>query len=57
MQMGSGDTAAVGTAGIAYVLMEAAGGLEKKQKGKYGGTAQYEEWVKGSWAGPVLAKA
>ena len=33
-------------------LGEAAVGLEKKQKEKYGGTAEYEAWCKTSWAGP-----
>ena len=33
---------------------EAAVGLEKKQKEKYGGTPEYENWVKGSWSGPVF---
>ena len=28
---------------------------EKKQREKYGGTPEYEEWVKGSWAGPMVA--
>jgi steroid 5-alpha reductase family enzyme len=50
-------TSAIGTVGIMFVLMEAAGGLEKKQRAKYAGRAEYEEWIKGSWAGPVLAKA
>ena len=47
---------AVGWVGILFVLAgEAAAGLEKKQKAKYGGTPKYEEWVQGSWAGPVIA--
>jgi steroid 5-alpha reductase family enzyme len=53
-------TSAVGTAGICFVLMGAAGGLEKKQKEKYGRSAtaqsEYESWLVGSWAGPVIAK-
>ena len=35
---------------------EAAGSLEKKQKERYGGKAEYEAWVGSSWAGPVLPK-
>lgn len=46
----------VGTAGIFFVLMEAAGGLEKKQKEKYGSEPAYDAWVASTWAGPVLAK-
>jgi steroid 5-alpha reductase family enzyme len=47
---------ALGWVGILFVLAgEATGGLEKKQREKYGGTPEYEEWVKGSWAGPMVA--
>jgi hypothetical protein len=28
--------------------------LEQKQKEKYGGTPEYEEWIKSSWSGPML---
>ena len=49
--------AAVGTAGIQFVLAGAAGGLEKKQKEKHGGSAEYDEWIRQSWPGPVLAKS
>ena len=42
--------------GILFVLAgEATAGLEKKQKEKYGGDPKYEAWVKGSWAGPMIA--
>ena len=50
-------TALVGTAGIQFVLAGAAGGLEKKQKDKHGGSAGYDDWISQSWAGPVIAKA
>jgi steroid 5-alpha reductase family enzyme len=45
-----------GWAGIVFAVMigEATMGLEKKQKEKYGGTPEYEEWIKKSWAGPML---
>ena len=46
----------VGWVGILFVLAgEATAGLEKKQKEKYGGDPKYEAWVKGSWAGPMIA--
>jgi steroid 5-alpha reductase family enzyme len=46
---------ALGWVGILGVLAaEAAAGLEKKQKEKYGGTPEYEDWVKRSWAGPSI---
>ena len=45
----------LGWVGIMFLLAgEASVGLEKKQKEKYGGTPEYEAWVKGSWAGPVF---
>lgn len=45
----------LGWAGILFVLAgEAAGGLEKKQREKYGGSAKYQEWVATSWAGPIF---
>ena len=47
---------AFGWIGILFVLAgEATAGLEKKQKEKYGGTPEYEAWIKGSWAGPMLS--
>ena len=52
---------AVGYAGIAFVLMQAATGLERRQKEKYGGGeadeagGAYEAWVARSWPGPLLA--
>lgn len=47
---------ALGWVGIMFVLAgEAAVGLEKKQKEKYGGTAEYEAWVRVSWSGPMLS--
>jgi steroid 5-alpha reductase family enzyme len=49
-------TSAVGTAGIQYVLAEAAGGLEKKQRAKYAAKPEYAAWIANSWAGPVLDK-
>jgi steroid 5-alpha reductase family enzyme len=47
-----------GFAGIGFVLMNAATGLEKKQKEKYGarddvGGGPYEKWVASTWAGPT----
>jgi steroid 5-alpha reductase family enzyme len=47
---------ALGWIGIAFVLAGAAGGLEKKQKEKYGDRPEYKTWIEGSWAGPVIAK-
>lgn len=48
----------VGWAGITFAVLagEATAGLEKKQKEKYGGTPEYEAWVKSSWSGPMLGK-
>jgi hypothetical protein len=47
---------ALGWVGIMGVLAgEATAGLEKKQQAKYGGTPEYEAWLKGSWAGPMLS--
>ena len=46
---------ALGTTGIYFVLAgEAAPGLEKKQRAKYGGRDDYERWVAKTWAGPQL---
>jgi steroid 5-alpha reductase family enzyme len=46
---------ALGWVGILFVLAgEAAPGLEKKQREKYGGTPEYDEWCQKTWAGPVL---
>ena len=39
--------------GILGVLVGATTGLEKKQKEKYGGTLEYEAWIKTSWLGPM----
>lgn len=46
----------VGWAGIVFATLagEATAGLEKKQKEKYGGTPEYEAWIKTSWAGPMI---
>ena len=46
---------ALGWLGILFVLAgEATAGLEKKQRDKYGGSAEYEAWVARSWAGPMM---
>ena len=47
---------ALGWMGICFVLAMATTNLEKKQKEKYGDTFEYQEWVKGSWAGFTLKK-
>ncbi len=47
---------AIGWMGICFVLAMATTNLEKKQKEKYGDTSEYQEWVKGSWAGFTLNK-
>jgi steroid 5-alpha reductase family enzyme len=46
----------VGWAGMVFPVLigEATVGLEQKQKEKYGGTPEYEEWIKSSWSGPML---
>lgn len=46
----------VGWFGICFPTLgkEATGGLEKKHKEKYGGTPEYEKWIKTSWSGPML---
>jgi len=47
----------VGWAGMVFAVLigEATVGLEKKQKEKYGGTPEYEEWIKSSWSGPMFS--
>lgn len=45
-----------GLMGILYVLAGAATGLEKKQREKYGRSAEYEAWLAGSWAGPTIKR-
>ena len=46
---------ALGAFGIYGVLAgEAASGLEKKQREKYGDSPEYEKWVARTWAGPML---
>ena len=54
-----GPTRALSQVGIGFVLMQAATGLEQKQKETYGaaeggGSGEYEAWVATSWAGPTL---
>eukprot|EP00532_Pseudo-nitzschia_australis_P009392 CAMPEP_0168179152 /NCGR_PEP_ID=MMETSP0139_2-20121125/9653_1 /TAXON_ID=44445 /ORGANISM="Pseudo-nitzschia australis, Strain 10249 10 AB" /LENGTH=367 /DNA_ID=CAMNT_0008098887 /DNA_START=83 /DNA_END=1186 /DNA_ORIENTATION=- len=48
----------VGWAGIVFAVLglDATAGLEKKQREKYGGTPEYEAWVKTSWSGPMAGK-
>eukprot|EP00536_Pseudo-nitzschia_multiseries_P003232 jgi/Psemu1/64040/estExt_Genemark1.C_480051 len=48
----------LGWAGIVFAVLavDATAGLEKKQRAKYGGTPEYEAWVKSSWSGPMLGK-
>jgi len=48
--------AALGVAGINFVLLQATAGLEKKQLEKYGDDESYKKWVKTSWSGPSLKK-
>ena len=46
---------ALGWVGILFVLAgEQRRELEKKQREKYGGTPEYDEWCQKTWAGPVL---
>jgi len=49
-------SSALGWAGIVFGVLagEATGGLERKQREKYGGTPEYEKWIKSSWSGPML---
>lgn len=49
----------VGWAGMIFAVLgaETTAGLEKKQREKYGGTPEYEAWVKTSWSGPLAGKA
>ena len=44
----------VGVVGIDFVLAAATNQLEKKQKEKYGDSADYKTWVKSSWPGFML---
>jgi len=48
----------LGWAGIVFAVLgvDATAGLEKKQREKYGGTPEYEAWVKTSWSGPTFGK-
>eukprot|EP00966_Prymnesium_polylepis_P241254 5579085-Prymnesium_polylepis.1 len=49
---------ALGWVGILGVLAgEATAGLERKQKDRYGGTPEYDAWVKGSWSGPMFSSS
>jgi steroid 5-alpha reductase family enzyme len=48
--------ATLGWIGILLVLAQAATGLEKIQEEKYGGTREYEEWIRGSWSGLTFPK-
>ena len=41
----------VGALGIDFVLVQAATGLERKQREKYGESESYQKWIQGSWAG------
>lgn len=43
-----------GLSGILIVLASAGSALELRQKEKYGGMKEYEDWVKSSWAGITL---
>mmetsp|Transcript_36436 Transcript_36436/g.43872 ORF Transcript_36436/g.43872 Transcript_36436/m.43872 type:complete len:384 (+) Transcript_36436:46-1197(+) len=47
----------LGWFGICFGVLagEATAGLEKIQKEKYGGTPEYEHWMKTSWSGPMLS--
>ena len=54
-QLGWLVLSAIGMVGITFVLMQAATGLEKKQKNKYGESAEYKDWVSKTWPGPVFA--
>ncbi|KAL3809110.1 hypothetical protein ACHAXA_003019 [Cyclostephanos tholiformis] len=45
----------MGATGISFVLMTATTGLEFRQKEKYGGTDEYQQWIKKSWVGFKLA--
>ena len=40
-----------GAVGLDFVLFQATGGLEKRQKEKYGDTEEYKSWVDTTWAG------
>ncbi|KAL7466566.1 hypothetical protein ACHAXS_006870 [Conticribra weissflogii] len=41
----------LGAMGISFVLGTATAGLEFRQREKYGGMKEYQEWVKKSWVG------
>lgn len=43
-----------GAMGINFVLVQAATGLERKQKEKYGDSERYQNWIQGSWAGVTM---
>ncbi len=45
----------MGATGISFVLMTATTGLEFRQREKYGGTDEYQKWIKKSWVGFELA--
>uniref|UniRef100_A0A7R9WXV5 Steroid 5-alpha reductase C-terminal domain-containing protein n=1 Tax=Craspedostauros australis TaxID=1486917 RepID=A0A7R9WXV5_9STRA len=46
----------LGWLGIVFVLMQATGGLEQRQKEKYGDRAEYKEWIDKTWSGWMVAK-
>jgi protein-S-isoprenylcysteine O-methyltransferase Ste14 len=41
----------LGAAGLDFVLVQATGGLEKRQKETYGDSEEYKQWVQKSWSG------
>lgn len=47
---------ALGLSGIMFVLMQATGGLEAKQKEAYSADPVYQKWVAHSWKGLALAR-
>ena len=41
----------MGALGLDFVLVQATGGLEKRQRETYGDSKTYQEWAETTWAG------
>ena len=48
--------AVVGAFGIDFILMQATGGLERRQKEKYGDSEEYQKWIQRSWSGFAMKR-
>lgn len=49
--VGYAAASVVGALGLDFVLVQATGGLEKRQKETYGASKEYQSWLESSWPG------